>query len=300
MPIALVPSRSPLLARVVRRTAIVGAASAAGVLLFAAPALAHITVSPDSAPAGSTTELTFHVPNEEANADTVKIDVQIPTTHPIAQLLVRPVPGWTATVKTIKLPKPVTTDDGTFDSAVSEVSWSGGQIPPGQFQDFAISCDSLPGAPGQLAFKTIQTYSNGDVVRWIDLSQAGQPEPEHPAPTVTLTAVTKGSTGPAPTTAAHATAASSAADGLARVLGIAGLLIGLLACLLTLMVIRRDRRVPAGIGVEPAPVSVTAQAAAPAPARAGASNGKTKTQPDNRAPAGAKTSAKRSQSRRSG
>src|SRR6185437_16027207 len=105
MPIAPISSRSPLLARVARRTAIVGAVSAAGVLLFAAPALAHITVSPASVPAGSTTELTFHVPNEEANADTVRIDVQIPTTHPIAQLLVRPVPGWTATVKTIKLPK---------------------------------------------------------------------------------------------------------------------------------------------------------------------------------------------------
>lgn len=131
-------------ARTLRRTAIVGAASAAAVLLFAGPALAHVTISPDSAPAGGTAELTFRVPNEEAKAYTVKIDVQIPTDHPIAQLLVKPVTGWTATVKTITLAKPVTTDDGTFNQAVSEVIWSGGKILPGQFQDFSISADPLP------------------------------------------------------------------------------------------------------------------------------------------------------------
>ncbi len=256
MSLALTSPRSPLTARIVRRTMIVGAASAAGVLLFAAPAFAHITVSPASVPVGSTTELTFHVPNEEAKASTVKVDVQIPTTHPIAQLLAKPVPGWTATVRTIKLPKPVTTDDGTFTTAVSEVIWSGGSIEPGQFQDFSISCDSLPDGPGQLVFKAIQTYSDGDIVRWIDLSQPGQPEPAHPAPTVTLTAVTNGSTGstgPGTAKAAATTTASSSADSLARVLGIAGLLIGLLAVLLVLAVFRRDRRLLAEIGTAPVP-----------------------------------------------
>src|SRR5215472_15816105 len=117
--------RSLPCARTLRRTAIVGAASTAAVLLFAGPALAHITVTPDSAPAGRATELTFRVPNEESNAYTVKIDVQIPTDPPIAQLLVKPVVGWTATVKTITLKQPITTDDGTFSQAVSEDIWSG-------------------------------------------------------------------------------------------------------------------------------------------------------------------------------
>ena len=103
--------------------------------LFAGPALAHITVTPDSVPAGSTDVLTFHVPNEEAHADTVKVDVQIPTNHPIAQFLVQPVPGWTFTVKNVRLAKPIVTDDGSFSQAVSEVIWSGGRISPGQFQE---------------------------------------------------------------------------------------------------------------------------------------------------------------------
>jgi hypothetical protein len=154
-------------------------------------------------------------------------------------LLAKPVPGWTATVKTIKLPKPVTTDDGTFTTAVDEVIWSGGTIEPGQFQDFSISCDSLPDGPGQLVFKAIQTYSDGDIVRWIDLSQPGQPEPAHPAPIVTLTATTA----PTSTASSGKVAASSGSDGTARVLGIAGLIVGLLAVGLALTVGRRPRPV---------------------------------------------------------
>ena len=289
---------SLLISRSLRRATIIGAISAAGVLLFAAPAFAHVTVTPDSVPAGSTTELTFHVPNEEASANTVKIDVQIPTTHPIAQLLVRPVPGWTATVKTIKLPKPVTTDDGTFSTAVSEVTWSGGQILPGQFQDFAISCDSLPGAAGQLAFKAIQTYSNGDIVRWIDLSQPGQPEPAHPAPIVTLTAAGGGSQAKTVSSAPAQAAASSSSDGLARILGIAGLIVGLLAAALAFTIGRRTRPVLAESRAGAAPMD-------PLKATNGkASNGATaaaKADPRrDQAPAAAKSSPKRPQQRRRG
>lgn len=277
MSIALALSRSLPRARAVRRTAIVGAASATAVLLFAGPALAHITVTPDLVPAGSTTVLTFHVPNEETKADTVKVDMQIPTNHPIAQLLVQPVPGWTVSVKTITLAKPIVTDDGSFNSAVSEVIWSGGKILPGQFQSFTISADPMPTGESQVPFKAIQTYSNGDVVRWIDLQQPGLPAPAHPAPVVTLTTST------APVSTVHAgagpVAAASGTDNLSRALGIAGLIVGLLACLLALMVTRRSRRVLAEAGA-PIPTSRTETAGE---------------QASDQVLAGTKTSAKREQ-----
>jgi len=57
--------------------------------------------------------------------------------------------------------------------------WSGGRIAPGQFQDFSVSADPLPQGVSQLAFKAIQTYSNGDVVRWIDVPQ---PRPARAGP----------------------------------------------------------------------------------------------------------------------
>jgi len=292
------PSRSLPGARPLRRAAVVGATTAAAVLLFAGPALAHITVTPDSAQAGSAATLTFHVPNEEARASTVKVDVQIPTAHPIAQLLVKPVPGWSIVVKTITLAKPVTTDDGTFNSAVSEVIWSGGQIRPGQFQDFTISADPLPEGIGKLVFKAIQTYSNSDVVRWIDLQQPGRHEPEHPAVTVTLTSARQA---PAAAVATASASRGSSADGIARLLGIAGLLVALLASLVALTVRRRNRRPLAGIGQGAAtrqPADVLA-GAKPAPRR---DQSPPAGQPARRsqAPARTKTAAKRPRSGRGG
>ena len=61
-------------------------------------------------------------------------------------------------------------------------------IQPGQFQDFPISVQ-IPGEAGDtLTFKALQTYDDGEVVRWI-----GAPESEEPAPQV---AVTEGSEEP--------------------------------------------------------------------------------------------------------
>ena len=163
------------------------AATTVGLLTLAMPAaLAHVSVTPSTAEPGSTAELTFRVPNEEAHAATTRLTLQIPTNHPIAQLLARPVQGWHVAVRTIRLTKPLVTDDGTFHTVVSEVTWSGGRIEPGQYQDFALSADPLPDAPTTLVFKALQGYSDGDIVRWIDVPQKGEPEPEHPAPVLTI------------------------------------------------------------------------------------------------------------------
>ncbi|MGH3508697.1 MAG: YcnI family protein [Nocardioidaceae bacterium] len=164
-------------------------------VLAASPASAHVAISPATAPAGSAAELTFRVPNEEAHAATTKLVVQLPVAHPIAQLLVRPIPGWSSTVRTRKLTKPLVTDDGSFSSVVSLVTWSGGRISPGQYQDFTLSADPLPDKPVRLVFKALQFYSNGDVVRWIDVPVPGLAEPEHPAPVLTVTAPTSTQSG---------------------------------------------------------------------------------------------------------
>jgi uncharacterized protein YcnI len=233
-------SRSRWCSRALSRTAIVGVTATAGILLFALPALAHITITPGSAQPGSAAVLTFHVPNEEAKADTTRVDVQIPTDHPIAQLLVKPVPGWTISVRTITLAKPIVTDDGQFTQAVSEVIWSGGQIAPGQFQDFAISADPLPQGVSQLTFKAIQTYSNGDVVRWIDVPQPGQPAPDHPAPVLTIAAGTA-SAPPAASRPAAATSGSGTSDGMARGIAAGGVVVGLLGLALAALSWRRGQ-----------------------------------------------------------
>jgi uncharacterized protein YcnI len=239
-----------------RRAAAVAVTAAALVALAALPASAHVTVSPDSLPKGSTAELTFKVPNEESNATTTQVQLQVPTDHPIAQVLPKAIPGWTVTVKTTTLATPLKTDDGTFTTAVSEIDWTGGSIPVGQYQDFQISVDPLPTDTNQLVFKAVQTYSNGDIVRWIDLTQAGQPDPEHPAPVLALTAAGStdsgtagsggsgsGSTPAAASSTAAATAQSSSGGGsdtAGLVLGALGLAAGLAALALNLLARRRS------------------------------------------------------------
>jgi uncharacterized protein YcnI len=172
------------------RHVVVGAITAvAALVLLAAPALAHVTVDPESVPKGTgDVVLSFRVPNEEANANTTKIDMQLPQDHPIAVVDVQPTNGWTAQVTTTHLTTPITTDDGTFSDVASEIVWTGGQIAPGQYQSFDILAQGIPDNADSLSFPTIQTYSDGTTVSWIDPTPPGGPQPDHPAPVLTLTA----------------------------------------------------------------------------------------------------------------
>jgi uncharacterized protein YcnI len=169
------------------RTKTIAAAVLAAALLIPAAAQAHVTVQPNTAPAGGFTRLDVRVPNEQDKAATTKVEVEMPPGFAFASY--EPVPGWKTTVKTEKLDQPIQTDDGEIDSQVKTITWTADStaagIQPGQFQDFGLSV-GLPadGKPGDaLTFPAIQTYDNGDVVRWI-----GDPDSEEPAPQVTLTA----------------------------------------------------------------------------------------------------------------
>ncbi|MFE0325438.1 YcnI family protein [Streptomyces sp. NPDC058960] len=233
-----------------RRATTVAALAAAGVLTAAGAAFAHVTVHPESYAKGATDGvLTFRVPNEEDTAATTKVQVFLPTEHPILGVLVSPQDGWTAQVTTTKLKTPVKTDDGTITDAVSQITWTGGRIRHGQYQDFNVAFGQLPEDADQLTFKTLQTYSDGNVVRWIEEAQKGQDEPENPAPVLQLTA--KGTAEGGGSTAAPAgtgekpsattTKAAATSDSTARGLGIAGLVVGVLGLAAAGLAIARGR-----------------------------------------------------------
>jgi uncharacterized protein YcnI len=151
-------------------------------LLLLAPAGAHVTIAPAEMRAGSFDEITFRCPNERASSATTKLVVQMPQDHPIASVKLRPIPGWHAAVTMRKLATPIKTQHGEIDAAVDAITWEGGEIKPGEYQDFAILAGPIPRGTAALAFKAVQTYANGETVRWIELRQAGEAEPAHPAP----------------------------------------------------------------------------------------------------------------------
>lgn len=213
-----------------RGSALAGAVLA--VLAVAGPASAHVTIGPGAtAKGGSDVELTFRVPNEEGQATTTQVEVDFPTDKPITGVLPEPAPGWTVKVDDLTLATPIKTDDGTVTQVVQRITWSGGQLAPGRYQGFRVMLGHLPDDADSLTFKALQTYSNGDVVRWIDVQQSGQPESDHPAPVLALTAAAPVSA-PASTSGANSgptpAASAKSSDSTARGLGIAGIVIGVL------------------------------------------------------------------------
>ena len=226
----------------IRRFAVATLAGATLLVAAALPAAAHVTVDPSQAPAGGSTVLTFKVPNEEDNAATVKLEVQLPQDHPMSSVSVRPVGTWKATTTTAPLPEPITDDDGNqITEAVSTVTWEGGRIEAGQFEEFQLQVGPLPDAAGTtLAFPAVQTYDNGDVVRWIDPVVAGQPEPEHPAPSLVLTAAGADNE----SAGAAVTSSSSSSDSTGRTLAIIGIVVGAAGLVVAIVALTASRRRP--------------------------------------------------------
>jgi hypothetical protein len=91
-----------------------------------------------------------------------------------------------------------------------------------------------------VSFPATQTYSDGTVVKWDQPSPPGGDEPEHPAPTLALSAAATGAPHEhhRPSAAApanQATAPSSASDDTARILGGAALVVAALGIAIALI-----------------------------------------------------------------
>ncbi|MFC7878945.1 YcnI family protein [Isoptericola sp. NPDC057391] len=254
-----IPARTP--ARTPRRLAGAAALALPALVLGAAAASAHVTVTPDAAEAGSYATLTFKVPNESAEASTTAVKVDLPTDTPFTSVSVEPVPGWTAKVTQAPLPEPVEVHGTTVTEAPASIEWTADDadagIAPGEFLRFTVSAGAVPDGVEALALPATQTYSDGEVVAW-DQVASGDAEPELPAPVLQVV--------PADADDDHGTAsaAGEAADGsagaatdattsgddpgtLPLALGAAGLGLGLVGAVTGVVALARTRAAaPAG------------------------------------------------------
>jgi uncharacterized protein YcnI len=231
----------------VSRLTPVGGASAIAVLALATPSFAHVGVAPEGTAAkGGYAVVDFKVPNERDDASTTKVEVSFPTDHPLASVLAQPLAGWKVKITKSELAEPLEVHGQKIDEAVSKVTWTadGKGIEPGYFQKFPLSVGALPEDTDELVFKAVQTYSDKEVVRWIEVQQDGQEGPEFPAPVLELseaaaeghshgaagtaedTSATSGATPDAAAGSVSAASSSSGSDTTARVLGVAGIVVG--------------------------------------------------------------------------
>jgi uncharacterized protein YcnI len=222
--------------RFIRLTAL----TAALVAGLPAAADAHVTLQPAEVPAGAFTRLDVRVPNERDDARTTKVEVKLPAGLIFAAY--EPAPGWSAEIKMAKLEKPVEVFGERHSELVDTVAFTteGAGIGPARFRDFGLSVRMPEKRRSPLTFKTLQTYSNGEVVRWI-----GAPDAEHPAPRVKLAAAAREGGAAADGSAAAAIAAPTTGDdGGSDTLSVIALVVGalgLIAGLVGLVAARRSR-----------------------------------------------------------
>ena len=130
-------------------------------LALTSVASAHVSVLPAVARPGDTVELTFRVPNERDDAATTALQLFLPKGIPAK---VAEHPGWTADEK-----------------GNGEIAWTpdtpASAIAPGRTQDFKVTVGPLPQSD-RVVFKALQTYADGQIVRWI---QDSGPDDERPA-----------------------------------------------------------------------------------------------------------------------
>ncbi|MET7803372.1 YcnI family copper-binding membrane protein [Micromonospora chersina] len=224
------------------------AAVATAVLGLAGPASAHVTVNPTEAKQGGYGRFAFRVPNESDTASTTKVEVNLPENAPVGSVSTMPVPGWTVTVEKRKVDPPIEVHGSQLTEAVSKLTWTAapnGGVKPGEFQEFPVSMGPLP-QTDRMVFKVLQTYSDGNISRWIEEPTPGGEEPENPAPVLTLTAASASASPVASAPAAAADDDDDDADtGAATAFGVAGLVAGLAGLVLGGLAFLRTRREPA-------------------------------------------------------
>ena len=175
-----------------------GAALALGVL--ALPASAHVQVEADPGSPGATdAALKIMAAGESGTAGTSKIEVVADPAIPADQVTLASGPtGWTLTPGT----------NGGFTLA-------GPALAKGADAEVSVKVKQLPNTP-QVVFKVVQTYSDGEVVRWIELAGTDGKEPDHPAPIVKLTPGAASSISPKPAGDDDAGHAAASGGNLAR------------------------------------------------------------------------------------
>jgi uncharacterized protein YcnI len=216
------------------------AAAVAAVFVAAPPAAAHVTLNPGEWEAGGFARFAIRVPNERESGATTKITVRFP--EQIISASFQPIEGWNRTVKMAKLDEPIDDEGEQITERIDTVTWTGGRIRPGEFQEFGVSFQVPEEQPGtELPFPALQTYSGGEVVRWI-----GPPDADEPAPTVEVLEPAPeeeaATTTPAPTPAQDAGAGQEEESGGSDTLSIIALIVGIAGLTAGLVAIWRGRR----------------------------------------------------------
>nr|WP_052411766.1 DUF1775 domain-containing protein [Streptomyces sp. NRRL S-118] len=128
----------------------------AAILLGAGPAVAHVEVEADTAQAlAENVTLTFDAESESDTAGITELRVVLPQGITPADVTYGKGPkGW------------------SFSRGADGYTVKGPAVAAGEDAEYSVIVRQLPRA-GELAFKTLQIYSDGRIDRWIELGNSG-------------------------------------------------------------------------------------------------------------------------------
>ncbi|EGX56809.1 hypothetical protein SZN_25909 [Streptomyces zinciresistens K42] len=163
-----VPGRAAL------RLGVAGVLALPAALALAGPASAHVEVESDTAQAlAENVTLDFASEAESDKAGFVQMRVVLPRGIAPADVTLEQAPkGW------------------KLKAGADGFTVAGPELPTGKDAEYKVRVRQLPDAK-ELAFKTIETYSDGKISRWIELPTGGE-QPEQPAPILKLKAAAPG------------------------------------------------------------------------------------------------------------
>ncbi|PCN47480.1 nuclear export factor GLE1 [Curtobacterium sp. 'Ferrero'] len=235
-----------------KRPAVIGTATlgvtAALVLGTAAAASAHVEATATSTAADSYTTATFSVPHGCDGSPTTKLTFHVPES--IIEVTPTVNPNWSITKTTEAYTSPsASSDDESAEDAgqrVTAVTYTAKTPLPADERDtFSLSFSLPDGKAGdRVEFPVTQTCEKGSV-EWDQQQEDGKAEPEHPAPSVVLTAAvaTEADGDPVESTATTAAAepatTTSDPDLVGRFLGLGGLVLGAAALVVAVASTRR-------------------------------------------------------------
>jgi uncharacterized protein YcnI len=167
------------------------ALAAVSLVAVAVPASAHVTVSPDEAPAGGYGVVELSVPHGCEDAPTNELAVQLDPG--IRSVKAQAVPGWTASYTMADLDEPYELHGTEITEYVAEITWTaaGDPLAPDQYMTFGISAQ-WPDTVGEtVLLPAVQRCTDGSETAWID----EDPDAELPAPAVSIVEAAEGGHG---------------------------------------------------------------------------------------------------------
>jgi periplasmic copper chaperone A len=156
----------------------------AGVCGFASAGFAHVTLESNQATVGTAYKAVLRVLHGCNGSPTTALRVRIP--EGIIDVKPMPKPGWTLNIVKGKYAKPYSLYRAQVSEGVTEIDWSGGNLPDDEYDEFVfmsfIASDLQAGQT--IYFPVVQECENG-VHRWIEIPTEGSNLPE-PAPGLRL------------------------------------------------------------------------------------------------------------------